>query len=213
MAVKSSSLRERRATNYACLVNDCQTIVEQLRNARRIHVTGNVAAGKSTLARSIGFAFGLPIAHMDHMVWAPGWVKRPDEERQASVSSAVANQSWVIDGVSDHVRGECDALVFIDLPTWVALRRAISRIFRLRRGHRPELDDRFPEWRAARPALRLARRFNRRVRPRIVEDLAGAPVAVRLASAGDVAALNRELRQFAKGGAQMDRTATGKIAR
>jgi hypothetical protein len=165
----------------------------RLRRARRIHVTGNVAAGKSSVARALAEVTGLPLVHMDTMIWLPGWQRRPDAERQALLDAAVAGRAWVIDGVSAQVRERCDAMVFIDLPTMVAVRSAVRRMLRLRMRSRPELGDGYPELRAWRPALRLALRFNRYVRPGIVADLDRIPVVVRIVSPGDVDALVRAL--------------------
>lgn len=171
--------------------------LETLRNSCRIHVTGNVAAGKSTVGEALGTVLGLPVTHMDTLVWLPGWKKRPENEKHELVVAAAAGNEWIIDGVSEHVRHRCDAIVFIDLTTSAAVWRAIIRVLRLGRGHRPELGPDFPELRAACPALRLARRFNRRVRPGIVSDLTRIPVVVRVTSGRQVRDLVGHLRSTA----------------
>ncbi|MDE0318716.1 hypothetical protein [Candidatus Poriferisodalis multihospitum] len=43
----------------------------------RILVAGAVAAGKSTLARQIGAAWGLPYVEMDSLYHGPAWEPRP----------------------------------------------------------------------------------------------------------------------------------------
>ena len=47
---------------------------------QRIAVIGSGGAGKSTLARQIGAILGLPVIHLDHHYWSPGWVPTPDDE-------------------------------------------------------------------------------------------------------------------------------------
>jgi adenylate kinase family enzyme len=40
---------------------------------KRIAVIGSPGAGKSTLARELGAALGLPVYHLDRLLWRPHW--------------------------------------------------------------------------------------------------------------------------------------------
>ncbi len=42
---------------------------------------GAPGSGKSTLAARLGEITALPLCHMDHIHWRPGWVERPKAER------------------------------------------------------------------------------------------------------------------------------------
>ena len=46
----------------------------ELGEAKRILILGCGGAGKSTLARRLGAATGLPVVHLDGLYWQPGWV-------------------------------------------------------------------------------------------------------------------------------------------
>ena len=47
----------------------------ELGEAKRILILGCGGAGKSTLARRLGAATGLPVVHLDGLYWQPGWLK------------------------------------------------------------------------------------------------------------------------------------------
>lgn len=44
----------------------------ELGEAKRILILGCGGAGKSTLARRLGAATGLPVVHLDGLYWQPG---------------------------------------------------------------------------------------------------------------------------------------------
>lgn len=157
--------------------------------ARRIHVTGNAGAGKTTLARRIGHELGLPVVHLDEFVWKPGWNRMPVDERGRLVDAAVAEGDWVIDGVSAEVRQRAEVIVFLDVPTRVAFWRCIRRAGMLRMRSRPELGSGFPELRALPHALRLCLRFGRHVRPGILGDLEAADQVVHVRDGAELRAL------------------------
>ncbi len=173
------------------------TTLESLAVARRVNVTGNAGVGKSTLARALGPALGLPVVHLDHFIWKPGWKKVDESSRYHSISTAATEPAWVIDGVSAEVRQNADAVVFIDLSTRTAVYRVLRRAASLRSKSRPELGEGFPEWRALRPAFRLASRFNRYIRPGIVNDLESASLVIHLTSPAHVRSLLRAVQQRA----------------
>ena len=64
----------------------------------RVAVVGSGGAGKSTLAREIGRRTGLPVTHLDHVFWKPGWVESSKDEFRARQAELVARERWVIDG-------------------------------------------------------------------------------------------------------------------
>jgi hypothetical protein len=99
---------------------------------RRVCVVGNTASGKSHLAALIGEAFGLPVIHLDAVYWKPDWSHVPREDFLAAQQDLIGQERWVLDGcfsefgLLERFR-TADAVVFLDMPTWPCLRRAVSR--------------------------------------------------------------------------------------
>ncbi len=98
---------------------------------RRVVVMGPPGSGKSTLAQVLGEGCGLPVFHLDHAFWRPGWVPAPAEAFRAEVERIAALPAWVIDG---HYGGtlaprlaRADAVVFLDLAPRVTLPRVVRR--------------------------------------------------------------------------------------
>jgi adenylate kinase family enzyme len=98
---------------------------------RRVAVIGSGGAGKSMLARQIGATTGLPVIHLDHHYWSPGWVPMPDPEWFDHQRELLAGDAWVVDGNYGgtlELRAElADTIVFLDLPRRICLARAVRR--------------------------------------------------------------------------------------
>lgn len=97
----------------------------------RVAVVGSGGAGKSMLARQIGAILLLPVIHLDHCYWSPGWVPMPDDEWVAHQRELLSGDRWVVDGNYDAtiaLRAElADTIVFLDLPRRVCITRAVRR--------------------------------------------------------------------------------------
>jgi len=121
----------------------------------RIHVTGNAGAGKTTFARRLGQELGLPVIHLDEIVWQSGWRRTPTEQLRGSLQSVAAPGSWIIEGVSGLIRGRADLVVFLDVPRHVCLLRCVRRNWRYLFRSRPELPAECPEIRVFFALLRI----------------------------------------------------------
>ena len=69
----------------------------------RIRVMGSTGAGKTTAARAIASALGVPFLELDNINWYPTQPmyqrERPDEESAAMLAEFLtANDAWVIEG-------------------------------------------------------------------------------------------------------------------
>ena len=101
----------------------------------RILLYGVTGSGKTTLARRIGSALGLPWHSVDDEVgWLPGWVERPRDEQRTLVSQIVSAEEWVLDTAYGHWRdvvvGRAELIVALDYPRRVSLLRLIGRTAR-----------------------------------------------------------------------------------
>jgi adenylate kinase family enzyme len=164
----------------------------------RVAVVGSGGAGKSMLARQIGGITGLPVIHLDHCYWSPGWVPMPDEEWVAFQRELLAADRWIVDGNYDatlELRAElADTIVFLDLPRRVCLTRAVRR-FRSPILQAPgcpqKVDAQFLRW---------IWDFPDRSRPRLLAVLgtyAATTRIVQLTSASEVRAFLADLRRAA----------------
>ncbi|WP_435122265.1 hypothetical protein [Amycolatopsis thermoflava] len=67
---------------------------------RRVVVLGCGGAGKSTFSRRLGALLELPVTHLDHVYWQPGWVPLPAGEFAARQRVLVAGERWLLDGTT-----------------------------------------------------------------------------------------------------------------
>ena len=149
-------------------------------------VIGSGGAGKTTVARRIAAATGLPLVHLDRLFWRPGWVRTPTAEWHRLMEDLVAADRWVIDGnyggTMDLRLAAADTVVFLDVSRLRCLarigRRALLHRGRTRDDMTPGCPERvtweFVRWVWSYPAIH---------RPRILSTLsafeaAGGRVAV-----------------------------------
>lgn len=166
----------------------------------RVAVIGNAGAGKSTLARKLGQLLGLPVVHLDLILWKPGWGRASRQEFEARHAEAVARDAWIIDGWGSWETIEArleraDTVIFPDYPLpvllWWATRRQVTSLFR----PRPDFPEDCPQWPKTLELYGLIRALHRDARPRLLARLAelGPEThVVRLASP-------KEMRRFLAG--------------
>ncbi|MEQ9453979.1 MAG: hypothetical protein RLN76_05220 [Phycisphaeraceae bacterium] len=158
---------------------------------QRVCVVGPCGAGKSTFARQLGAATGLPVHHIDVLFWKPGWQARSMEELAERLAPIVAGDRWIIDGnfapTMPMRLARADTVVWLDYPArvyrWRVLKRQVTGRWRGRpdmaAGCRESFDREF---------LRYAWDFDRTGRPALVEALEKRPgglEVLRLASVGE----------------------------
>lgn len=101
----------------------------------RILVYGVTGSGKTTLARRIGEATGLPWHSVDDEIgWLPGWVERPRAEQRDLARRIAASEAWVLDSAYGHWRdvvvSRAELIVALDYPRLVSLFRLVRRTAR-----------------------------------------------------------------------------------
>ena len=98
---------------------------------KRIAIVGCSGGGKSTLARALGPALGLPVVHIDTVFWKPGWTEPDRDMFRAAMDAALSGDQWVCDGnftsVADITLARADTIVWVDQAIALCLRRAIWR--------------------------------------------------------------------------------------
>lgn len=137
---------------------------------KRVLVTGNAGSGKSTLGKSLATSLDLPYFGMDQIVWKENWQKTPEEEERQKVAELIAQEVWLVDGVSHEVMAAADTIVFLDMPRRVCFWRAAKRNSRYLFTSRPGLPANCPEVLIIPRLVKIIWRFPKRVRPKILAE-------------------------------------------
>jgi adenylate kinase family enzyme len=117
---------------------NCTNHVSSSPVSQRIHVLGNVGAGKSTLAARLARALEVPFVELDALNWEPGWVglnATNPEEFERRTREATAGDGWVVAGsylgFSQRVFWpQLETVVWLDLPLPQLLWRIVTRSWR-----------------------------------------------------------------------------------
>jgi adenylate kinase family enzyme len=166
---------------------------------QRVLVLGCCGAGKSTLSRRIAAITGLPRIELDTHYWHPGWQATPREAWAQTVAALCERPAWIMDGNYTGTLplrlARADAVIWLDYPRRVCLRRVLLRVAkdhgRVREGRPAGCPERFDL-----EFLRYVWNFNASVRPRVVAALGDRGPALRLhrlRSDADAEALLQEL--------------------
>ena len=102
---------------------------DPLARPHRVAVAGVSGVGKSTLARRIADVAGLPYTEIDVLYHGPNWV--PREGFVDDVERFTSRPRWVTEWQYRSVRAilstRADTLVWLDLPSAVAISRVVHR--------------------------------------------------------------------------------------
>jgi len=134
---------------------------------KRVAVFGNAGGGKSTLARRIAAATGLPLYVIDKLQFRPGGAEVPHDEYLRIHAELLRRDEWVIDGfgcVSSAWErfAAADTLVYVDLRLithyWWVTKRLIHGLFATPPG--------WPVWSSSLSSYRVIPRCHRGLTPK-----------------------------------------------
>ncbi|WP_210203371.1 AAA family ATPase [Breoghania corrubedonensis] len=137
-------------------------------------IVGQPGSGKSTLARSLAQVTGLPVVHIDQLLWQSGWVLRPKAEVDVLCLEAHARPCWIFEGGHSPTWADrlerCDTLIWLDVPLPLRMFRVLRRTLRHYGYARPDLPPGCPErfdisflvwiWRTRKTAREKMRRLH-----------------------------------------------------
>lgn len=111
-----------------------------LAGCKRIVIIGRTGSGKTTLARELAAALGVPHVELDSLYFGPNFSTVPLSVLRERTSAAIAGDRWVTDGnksaVRDLVWPRADTIIWLDYSFVVSLwrlgRRALWRTSVLR---------------------------------------------------------------------------------
>ena len=110
----------------------------------KIVVLGVSASGKSTFARKLGEKTGLPVIHIDALMWKPGWNYIGDEETVRLIAEASEKDAWIIEGYIEkkarvELFNKTDNILYLDYSGKLSAWRYIMRYIKHRKHPRLEL--------------------------------------------------------------------------
>ncbi|MDJ0641031.1 MAG: AAA family ATPase [Paracoccaceae bacterium] len=116
---------------------------------QRVMIIGQPGSGKSTLARSLGAITHLPVVHIDHIHWKPGWVERDRDEKTRLCRAVHAGPQWIFEGghsVTWQDRLEqADTLIWLDVGLTKRVARVVLRTLKDYGRTRPDVPANCPE--------------------------------------------------------------------
>lgn len=141
--------------------------------AKKILVLGCSGSGKSTFARKLREATGLPLIHLDNVWWNPDRTHISREEFDCRLAALLAGDHWILDG--DYSRTyevrirACDLIVFLDFDEEICMRGILERVGKARPDIPWTEDAPDPE------LVALVRNYRRDNRPQLYALLAKYP--------------------------------------
>ncbi len=116
---------------------------------KRVMIVGGPGSGKSTLAVKLGAATGLPVYHMDHIHYKPGWVEREKDLKSALTHKVHAKDQWIFEGGHSSTYQQrlarADTFIWLDFPVWLRTYRVLRRAITHYGRNRPDLPEGCPE--------------------------------------------------------------------
>jgi adenylate kinase family enzyme len=105
--------------------------VDTLAGCDRILILGRTGSGKTTLARQLAAALGVPHVELDSLYFGPDFSTAPVSVLRERTRAAIAGDRWVTDGnkraVRDLVWPRADTIIWLDYPVYVTLWRLAQR--------------------------------------------------------------------------------------
>ena len=136
---------------------------------KKVIVIGCPGSGKSTFARGLKEATGLPLYHLDMMYWNSDRTTVERAEFISRLRSVLNEDEWIIDGnyasTLEMRLMECDTVFFLDHPTEVCL-EGIEK----RRGQ-PRSDMPWTETDTDEEFVSFVRKYNSESRPEVLSLL------------------------------------------
>jgi ABC-type molybdenum transport system ATPase subunit/photorepair protein PhrA len=105
--------------------------LNNLEGCNRILILGRTGSGKTTLARELAAARGVPHVELDSLYFGPEFSTAPLDVLRERTSAAIAAEHWVTDGnkraVRDLVWPRADTVIWLDYGVHVSLWRLAKR--------------------------------------------------------------------------------------
>src|SRR5690348_9237684 len=91
---------------------------------KKILIIGISGTGKSAMGRKLAEKTGLPLHHMDAIIWSPDWVETLEAPIRAAIAEIAAVNQWIVEGwidaYSQPLLEGAEAIIYLDYPGWLA---------------------------------------------------------------------------------------------
>lgn len=118
---------------------------------KRILIYGVTGSGKTTLAKAVSEATGIPWHSVDDLTWEANWVQVPDEVQRERIQSICDQDRWILDTAYGKWRDipipRAELIVGLDYPRWVSLSRLVRRTLRRAIDQSPVCNGNRESWR------------------------------------------------------------------
>ena len=106
----------------------------------RVIIIGGNGSGKSTFAKQLHSITGLPLVHLDRLLWYGDWQTRTREEFDSLLGAELERKAWIIDGNYNRTipwrLSACDTVFYFDFSTlrclWGVTWRVLTNLGRVR---------------------------------------------------------------------------------
>lgn len=110
---------------------------------KKIVIVGISGTGKTHFSRQLAAVTGLPLHHMDSIIWQKHWCEVDGATIQQELAQLALTSAWIVEGWIDWysrpLLAGADAVIYLDFPGWLALWGGLRRWFVYRKTKRPEL--------------------------------------------------------------------------
>ncbi len=116
----------------------------------RILIYGVTGSGKTTLARRLSAATGIPWQEADQLTFLPGWEQVPINEQREIFTRFCAEPKWILDTAYgywfDIAMNRAELVIALDFPRWVSLSRLLRRTFQRARDRQSVCNGNVETW-------------------------------------------------------------------